>query len=313
MHITNTSSVSFVLLGFSDFPWIQTHLFLLFLSMYLVTLVGNMVLLFCIAYNHHLHSPMYFFLGNLSLADIGFTSSTIPSLLSSLIVNRRFLSFPNCITQMFFFITFGNLENNLLAIMAYDRYVAICSPLHYATQLRSHWCVVLVIISWVGACSHSLLHTLMAVNLSFSGVKQVDHFFCEISRVLSISSSDTSTNYTLILTEGAASVGVPFVCIILSYALILRALLQLHTVDGRQKAFSTCSSHLITVCIFYGTIVSVYFCPYASTSRVVERAATIGYTLLTPMLNPIIYGLRNNAMKAGFKRMIKWKTKSKRA
>ncbi|KAM4642037.1 olfactory receptor 1f45-like [Discoglossus pictus] len=304
MPTKNSSSLQFVLLGFSDFPQLRIYLCLVCFSMYLVTLLGNLVILSCIAYNQHLHSPMYFFLSNLSLVDICFTSSTIPSLLSSLISQTRSFTFPLCMTQMFCFISFGNLENNILAIMAYDRYVAICSPFQYTTRMRSSMCVLLVVISWAAAFSHSFLHTLMAVPLRYSRVNHVDHFFCEISKVLSTSDSDTRDNFTLILTEGAASVGAPFVCIILSYTWILKALVQVRSADGRHKAFSTCSSHLITVCLFYGTIVSVYFRPYASSSGVGERAATIGYTLLTPLLNPFIYGLRNEAMKIGIRRLL---------
>nr|DBA20424.1 TPA: hypothetical protein GDO54_017210 [Pyxicephalus adspersus] len=293
----NISAPHFLLLGFSDFPQMRIYLLFTFFIMYLITLIGNVTILTCIVYDKVLHSPMYFFLGNLSLVDISFTSSTIPTLLSSLISNQRSLSFPSCITQMFSFISFGNLENNILAIMAYDRYVAICSPLRYTLKMKNSFCFLLVVISWIAACSHSLLHTLMLTSLQYIGLKKVNHFFCEISQVLSVADSDTSSNFSLIVTEGAVSVGIPFLCIILSYGFILVALFQLHSTKGRQKAFSTCSSHLTTVCLFYGTIISVYFRPSGSLVGVGERAATIGYTLLTPMLNPIIYGLRNEAMK----------------
>ncbi|XP_053330061.1 olfactory receptor 1361-like [Spea bombifrons] len=294
----SNSSLRYALLGFSDFPFMQMYLFLIFLIMYLLTVLGNLVILSCVVFDQRLHSPMYYFLGNLSLVDICFTSSTIPTLLSSFVSDARSLSFPACITQMFSFITFGNLENNLLAVMAYDRYVAICSPLQYTKRMRSSVCVALVFTSWVGAFAHSLLHTLKVAALEFNGVKQINHFFCEISQLLSISSSDTSINFLLIQTEGAVSVGIPFICITMSYTKIVVALVRLRSKGAQLKALSTCSSHLTTVCLFYGTIVSVYFRPYASSSGVGERAATIGYTLLTPMLNPFIYGLRNKAVKS---------------
>ncbi|KAM8952786.1 olfactory receptor 1f45-like [Pelodytes ibericus] len=309
MFFTN-SSLQFVLMGFSDFPHLRIYLTLVFFIMYLMTLLGNLIILSCIVYDGRLHSPMYYFLSNLSMVDICFTSTTIPTLLASLISQARSLSYPSCLVQMFCFISFGNLENNLLAVMAYDRYVAICRPLQYTTTMRNHSCIALVSISWAAACAHALLHTLMVVNLKFSGVQQVNHFFCEISQVLSCSSSDTSVNFFLILTEGAVSVGVPFVCIMVSYIKIVLALVQLHSQEGQKKTFSTCSSHLTTVCLFYGTIVSVYFRPYAAASGVGERAATIGYTLLTPMLNPFIYGLRNKAMKNAMEKMLKWKRRS---
>ncbi|XP_018427079.1 PREDICTED: olfactory receptor 1361-like [Nanorana parkeri] len=294
---TNFSVLQFVLLGFSDVPQMRIYLLFMFFVMYLITLLGNVVILSCIVYDKALHSPMYFFLSNLSLVDICFTSSTIPTLLSTLISNKRSLSFLACISQMFSFISFGNLENNILAVMAYDRYVAICSPLRYTARMKSSLCVWLVAISWIAACSHSLLHTLMVTGLRYVGLKKVFHFFCEISQVLAVADSDTSLNFSLIITEGAVSVGIPFLCVILSYGFILVAIFQLHSTEGRQKAFSTCSSHLTTVCLFYGTITAVYFRPSGGSGGVGERVATLGYTLLTPMLNPIIYGLRNEAMK----------------
>ncbi|XP_063289468.1 olfactory receptor 1361-like [Pelobates fuscus] len=299
------SSLRYVLLGFSDFPQLRIYLFLVFCTMYFLTLLGNLIILSCIVYDKRLHSPMYYFLSNLSLVDMCFTSTTLPTLLSSLISNMRSIDFLSCFVQMFCFISFGNLENNLLAVMAYDRYVAICSPLQYTRVMRNSLCIALVFISWVVACAHALLYTLMVVTLDFPAVSRVNHFFCEISQVLSVSSSDTTINYILIFTEGAASVGTPFICIIVSYIKILLALLSLHSRDGRRKTFSTCSSHLTTVCLFYGTIVSVYFRPSSSSSGVGERAATIGYTLLTPMLNPFIYGLRNKAMKNAMDKMMK--------
>ncbi|KAM4019228.1 olfactory receptor 1f45-like [Anomaloglossus baeobatrachus] len=302
--IYNSSNVRFVLLGFSDVPQVRFYLLFIIFVMYLVTLLGNLVLISCIMCDRALHSPMFFFLSNLSLVDLCFVSSTIPTLLSTLLFDARSLSFPSCITQMFTFISFGNLENNILAVMAYDRYVAICSPLSYKSRMRSSLCIVLVAMSWVAAGGHSLLHTLMVTTLQYSGIKQVNHFFCEIAQVLSVSDSDTTSNFSLILTEGAVSVGVPFICIILSYTFILVALFRLRSTERMQKTFSTCSSHLTTVCLFYGTIASVYFRPSASSVGLRERAATIGYTLLTPMMNPIIYGLRNNAMKKAMRKVL---------
>ncbi|KAM3912153.1 olfactory receptor 1f45-like [Leptodactylus fuscus] len=302
--ISNSSSIQFVLLGFSDVPYIRFYLLFLVFMMYLFTLLGNLLIISCILYNRALHSPMFFFLANLSLVDICFVSSTIPTLLSTLLSDMRSLSFLSCIAQMFSFISFGNLENNILAVMAYDRYVAICRPLWYQSKMSSSFCIVLVVISWVAACGHSLLHTLMVTTLQYSGIKQVNHFFCEIAQVLSVSDSDTTTNFSLILTEGAVSVGVPFLCIILSYTFILLDLIHLHSMESMQKTFSTCSSHLTTVCLFYGTITAVYFRPSANSVGLGERVTTLGYTLLTPMMNPIIYGLRNKTMKKVISKVI---------
>ncbi|XP_012824213.2 olfactory receptor 1361 [Xenopus tropicalis] len=276
---------------------------MVFFTMYLLTILGNLAILFCIVYDQHLHLPMYYFLSNLSLVDICLTSSTISTLLSSLFFNHLLVSFPSCIAQMYCFVSFGNLENNLLAVMAYDRYVAICSPLQYYMKMKHRLCIALVFLSWVAACLHSLLHTLMVATLEYTGVKQVNHFFCEISQVLAISDSDTSVNFLLIFTEGAVSVGAPFICIIMSYFCIVRTIVQMHSADGRSKAFSTCSSHLTAVCLFYGTIAAVYFLPSTTASLLNGRLATIGHTLLTPLLNPFIYGLRNKAIKTVFRKL----------
>ncbi|OCT67811.1 hypothetical protein XELAEV_18039115mg [Xenopus laevis] len=304
MYITNTSILHFSLLGFSDVPSLRIYLIMIFFTMYLITILGNVAILFCLVYDQHLHLPMYFFLSNLSLVDICFTSSTISTLLSSLFFDHLSVSFPSCIAQMFCFVSFGNLENNLLAVMAYDRYAAICSPLQYHVKMKYSLCIALVFLAWAAACLHSLLHTLMVATLKYTGVKQVNHFFCEISQVLAISDSDTSVNFLLIVTEGAMSVGAPFICIIMSYFWIIRAIVQIHSADGRSKAFSTCSSHLITVCLFYGTIASVYFLPSTGASLMNGRLATIGHTLLTPMLNPFIYGLRNKAIKTAVRKLV---------
>ncbi|KAG8536315.1 hypothetical protein GDO81_026639 [Engystomops pustulosus] len=302
--MSNVFSVRFVLLGFSDVPEIRLYLFFLVLVMYLVTILGNAVIISCIVYDQALHCPMFFFLGNLSLVDMCFVSSTIPTLLCTLLSDAGYLSFSSCIVQMFCFITFGNLENNILAVMAYDRYVAICSPLWYMSRMRSSMCTALVVLSWVAASAHALLHTLMVTSLQYSGIKRLNHFFCEIAQVLSVSGSDTTSNFSLILTEGAVSVGVPFLCIILSYTFILVDLFHLRSTERMQKTFSTCSSHLITVCLFYGTITAVYFRSSVSSIGLGGRIATIGYTLLTPMMNPIIYGLRNNAMKKAIRKVL---------
>ncbi|KAM9323859.1 olfactory receptor 1f45-like [Gastrophryne carolinensis] len=297
MFSSNISALEFVLLGFSDVPKMRIGLLVIFFIMYLIALLGNLVMVSCIIFDQTLHSPMYFFLANLSLVDICFASSTIPTLLSTLIFDKRSLTFLSCVTQMFCFINFGNLGNNILAVMAYDRYIAICSPLRYTLKMKKTLCVGLVVISWIAACSHSLLHTLMLTSLSYAGLKKVNHFFCEISQLLSIADSDASSNFSLIFTEGAVSVGIPFLCIVLSYGFILMALFQLQSDEKKHKSFSTFSSHLTTVCLFYGTISAVYFRDFGRSDGLGKRVATIGYTLLTPMLNPIIYGLRNHAIK----------------
>ncbi|XP_069502620.1 olfactory receptor 1f45-like [Ambystoma mexicanum] len=301
-----TSATEFFLLGFSDLPRQQLVLFLVFLTMYLLTLLGNTAIVYSIIKDTRLHSPMYFFLSNLSLADGSFTSVTIPKLLTDLFLVERTISFYGCMTQMYFFISLGNTESNLLGVMAYDRYVAICHPLHYSIVMGRKWCALLAAASWISACLHSLLHTIMASILYYCGPNHIHHFFCEIALVIKLSCTDITPNELAIYTEGAVSVMVPFVCILVSYIHIIAAILKIRSKEGRIQTFSTCSSHLIVVTLFYGTIFSIYFRPSqpSDSSLLKDRLVTVMYTMLTPMLNPFIYGLRNKAIKVALRKVL---------
>ncbi|XP_040603899.1 olfactory receptor 1361-like [Mesocricetus auratus] len=307
MRGSNQSSVSeFLLLGLSRQPQQQQLLFLLFLVMYLVTVLGNLLIILAIGTDSHLHSPMYFFLSNLSFVDVCFSSTTVPKMLVNHILGSQTISFSGCLTQMYFLFELTDMDNFLLAVMAYDRYVAICHPLHYTTKMTHQLCALLVVGSWVVASLNALLHTLLMAQLSFCADNIIPHFFCDVTPLLKLSCSDTHLNELMILTEGAVSVIMvtPFVCILISYIHITSAILRVSSPGGRWKAFSTCSSHLAVVGLFYGTIIAVYFSPSSAHSSEKDTAATVLYTVVTPMLNPFIYSLRNRDLKGALCKVV---------
>nr|XP_033817788.1 olfactory receptor 1F1-like [Geotrypetes seraphini] len=304
MDIGNRSSFTeFSLLGFSDFPDFWMLIFAFFLMVYIITILGNIIIISAVLLVPQLHTPMYFFLCNLSVVDMGFTSVTVPKLLANTLMEKRTISSNGCIAQMFFFISLGNMESNLLAVMAYDRYVAISDPLHYAAVMDRRHCLLLLLAAWASALAHSLLHTLMASQLSFCGPIAIHHFFCEISLFLKLACSDTTANEIAIFTEGAFSVMGPFIFIVASYICIMVAILKIHSTKGRHKAFSTCFSHLMVVSLFYGTIFALYFHPSLAPSVLRDRVMSSMHTVLTPMLNPIIYSLKNKAIKGALKKI----------
>ncbi|XP_075797866.1 olfactory receptor 1f45-like isoform X2 [Microtus pennsylvanicus] len=297
MSGSNQSSVSeFLLLGLSRQPQ-QQLLFLIFLIMYLATVLGNLLIILAIGTDSRLHTPMYFFLSNLSFVDVCFSSTTVPKVLAMHILRNQAISFSGCLMQIYFLCVFAVMDNFLLAVMAYDRYVAICHPLHYATKMTHQLCALLVLGSWVVASLNALLHTLLMVRLSFCADNTIPHFFCEVTLLLNLSCSDTHLNELMILFVAGLLMIAPFVCILISYILIACAILRVSSPRGRWKAFSTCSSHLAVVCLFYGTIISLYFNPSSSRSAGRDMAAAMMYTVVTPMLNPFIYSLRNKDMK----------------
>ncbi|NP_999992.1 olfactory receptor Olr1376 [Rattus norvegicus] len=309
MRGTNQSSVSeFLLLGLSRQPQQQQLLFLLFLTMYLATVLGNLLIILAISTDSRLHTPMYFFLSNLSFVDVCFSSTTVPKVLANHILRVQTISFSGCLTQMYFLFMFVDLDNFLLAVMAYDRYVAICHPLNYTTKMTHKLCVLMVAGSWVTANLNILLPTLLIAQLSFCGDNIIPHFFCDVTPLLKLSCSDTHLNELLILTEGAVIMVTPFVCILISYIHITCAVLRVSSPRGGWKAFSTCGSHLAVVCLFYGTIIAVYFNPSSAHSPEKDTAATVLYTVVTPMLNPLIYSLRNRDLKAALQKFVQGHT-----
>ncbi|XP_032768757.1 olfactory receptor 1361-like [Rattus rattus] len=305
MSSTNQSIVTeFLLLGLSRQPQQQQLLFLLFLIMYLATVLGNLLIILAISTDSCLHTPMYFFLSNLSFVDVCFSSTTVPKVLANYMLQSQAISFSGCLTQMYFLFKLTDMDNFLLAVMAYDRFVAICNPLHYTTQMTYKVCVMLVAGSWVTASLNALLHTLLMARLSFCGDNIIPHFFCDVTPLLKLSCSDTHLNELMILTEGAVIMVTPFVCILISYIYITDAILRVSSLRGGRKAFSTCGSHLAVVCLFYGTIIAVYFSPSSVHSSEKDTAATVLYTVVTPMLNPFIYSLRNRDLKGALRKLV---------
>ncbi|XP_068817635.1 olfactory receptor 1J21-like [Capricornis sumatraensis] len=294
----NQSSVSeFLLLGLPIRPEQQGVFFALFLGMYLITVLGNLLILLVIRLDPHLHTPMYFFLSHLAFTDITFSSVTTPKMLMNMQTQSQSISYAGCISQVYFFLMLGCLDSFLLTSMAYDRYVAICHPLHYITIMSQSLCFLLVIVSWVLSSASAILHTLLLARLSFCGDNLLPHFFCDLATLLELSTSDTTVNELFILTVGVVVITLPFACILVSYGCIGATILRVPSTKGLYKALSTCGSHLSVVALYYGTIIGLYFFPSSNNSNDKDVIVAILYTLITPMLNPLIYSLRNQDMK----------------
>ncbi|XP_015998544.2 olfactory receptor 1N1 [Rousettus aegyptiacus] len=301
----NQSSVSeFFLRGLSASPEHQQLFFGIFLCMYLVTLTGNVLIILAISSDRHLHTPMYFFLANLSFVDIGLTSCTVIKMLVNIQTQRHTISYAGCLTQMYFYLMFGDVDSFFLAVMAYDRYVAICRPLHYSTVMSPQVCALLLTLCWVVTHAVALTYTLLVTRLSFCVNGEIAHFFCDITPVLKLSCSDTYINDLMVFALGGTVLIVPFICIVISYISIVSAILRVRTPGGAAKAFSTCSSHLCVVCVFYGTLFTAYLCPPSVASEEKDIAAAAVYTVVIPMLNPFIYSLRNKDMKGALRRLL---------
>ncbi|KAJ1095725.1 hypothetical protein NDU88_000883 [Pleurodeles waltl] len=249
----------------------------------------------------HLHTPMYFFLGNLSFVDICFTSAIAPKMLQNMLAEVRTISFEGCMAQLYAFFFTACTESYLLAIMAFDRYVAIGNPLRYTSVMSRSLCISLVSGSCLFVSLHSLLHISIVSSFEFCGSSLIRHFFCDLPPLLKLSCSDTTTYEWLVFTEGSVVTMSPFVFIIASYVSIISTILKIQSVKGRLRAFSTCSSHLTVVTLFFGTIFFTYFRPFSANALDQERVVTVMYTIVTPMLNPFIYSLRNNDVKGALR------------
>ncbi|EHB15277.1 Olfactory receptor 5D18 [Heterocephalus glaber] len=287
----------FTLLGFSDYPTLQFPLFLVFMAIYSMTVVGNIGMIVTIKINPKLHTPMYLFLSHLSFVDFCYSSIIAPRMLVNLIASDRSISFSGCIAQYFFFCTFVVTEGFLLAAMAYDRFVAICNPLLYTVAMSQKLCAMLVVGSYSLGVACSLTLTCSAVQLSFHGFNIINHFFCEFSSLLSLSCSDTYISQLLLLIFAIFTIIGTFLVVFLSYLFIVVTVLKMRSASGRRKAFSTCASHLMAISIFYGTIFFLYCVPSSKSSSHTVRVASVFYTMVIPMLNPLIYGLRNKDVK----------------
>ncbi|XP_004712663.1 olfactory receptor 24-like [Echinops telfairi] len=303
-----TSTYEFLLVGLSEYLELQPLLFGLFLGMFLVTVVGNLLIILAIGFDLRLHTPMYLFLANLSISDIGFISTTVPKMLANISSGNKWISYGACLTQLYFFGLFADLDNFLLAVMAFDRYVAISHPLHYAVTMNSRRCAILVAGSWVVTTFHALVHTLLVTRLSFCGPNIIPHFFCDLAPLLELACSSTYVNdLVLILVAGTLLIG-PLVCILTSYFYIVLAILRIGSSKGKQKAFSNCTSHLSVVSLFYGTAIGVYLSSPTPYSGQKNKIFSIMYTTITPMLNPFLYSLRNRDMKEALGKLLRTKT-----
>ncbi|XP_004484468.4 olfactory receptor 7A10-like [Dasypus novemcinctus] len=298
-----TYVLEFILLGLSEDTEVQSLLFGLFLSMYLVTFFGNLLIILAIISDSHLHTPMYFFLSNLSFTDICFTSTTVPKMLLNIRTGNKIITFENCLTQMYFFMFFGQLDNFYLTAMAYDRFVAICHPLHYTVIVNPQVCVLLLLASWLLSVLNSLLLDLMILRLSFCTELEMSHFFCELNQVVRRACSDTFLNDIVMYFATGLLGFVPLTGIFFSYYKIISSILRISTAGGKYKAFSTCGSHLSVVTLFYGTSLGVYLSSAASQNSRANAVASVMYTVVTPMLNPFIYSLRNKDIKQAFKKL----------
>lgn len=308
MSGNNQTIISQFLLGLPISPEHHHLFYALFLAMCLTTVLGNLIIIILILLDSHLHTPMYLFLSNLSFSDLCFSSVTMPKLLQNMQSQDPSIPYAVCLTQMYFFLFFGDLESFLLVAMAYDRYVAICFPLHYTSIMSPKLCVSLVVLSWVLTTFHAMLHTLLLTRLSFCDKNVIPHFFCDLSALLKLACSDIHINELVVLIIGGLVVVLPFLLIIGSYAQIVCSILKVPATRGIHKVFSTCGSHLSVVSLFFGTIIGLYLCPSANNSTVKDTVMSMMYTVVTPMLNPFIYSLRNRDMKGALKRVFQKKS-----
>uniref|UniRef100_A0A8D2CW37 Olfactory receptor n=1 Tax=Sciurus vulgaris TaxID=55149 RepID=A0A8D2CW37_SCIVU len=301
--VNQSSPVGFLLLGFSEHPGLERILFVVVLTSYLLTLVGNTLIILLSVLDPMLHSPMYFFLSNLSFLDLCFTTSCVPQMLVNL-WGPKTISFLGCFIQLFIFLSLGTTECILLTVMAFDRYVAVCQPLHYATIMHSRLCQQLAAVAWIIGLVESVVQTPATLHLPFCPHHQVDDFVCEVPALIRLSCGDTTYNEIQMAVASVFILVVPLSLILVSYGAITQAVLRINSAKGRKKAFGTCSSHLIVVTLFYSSVIAVYLQPKSPYAQ--ERGKFFGlfYAVGTPSLNPLIYTLRNKEVKRAFRRLL---------
>ncbi|XP_062951698.1 olfactory receptor 5I1-like [Cynocephalus volans] len=304
MELENgTVKTEFFLLGFSDHPELQSLLFAVFLSIYSVTLVGNLGMILLITVSSHLHTPMYFFLCMLSFIDACYSSVIAPKLLVNLVSDGKAISYNGCAAQLYFFCSLVDTESFLLAAMAYDRYIAICNPLLYTVIMSKRVCCQLAIGAYLSGTLSSIIHTTNTFQLSFCS-KEINHFFCDISPLFSLSCNDTYMHDIILVVFASLVEAICLLAVLLSYMRIVAAILKTGSAEGRKKGFSTCASHLIVVTIYHGTLIFIYLRPSTDHSLDTDKVTSVFYTLIIPMLNPLIYSLRNKDVKNAFRKII---------
>ncbi|XP_071977824.1 olfactory receptor 1G1-like [Engystomops pustulosus] len=305
MKPTNQTKVAeFVFRGMSDLPGVQLPLFVLFLFIYLTSLSGNLLIVVLIFTDRALHTPMYLFLSNLAGLDICYSSVTAPRMLCDFFSESRTISVHSCITQFFFFFSFICIEVYLLAVMSYDRYVAICHPLHYVQIMHPKVCALMVSAAWTIGFLTALIHTLCIKLLDFCGPNVINSFFCDLPQLFLLSCTDTFINVLVMFLVGIIMGSGAFSMTLVPYIRIFRTIMGIHSRNGKLKAFSTCTSHLTVVLIFYGTLISTYLRPSPTYNSSEDRIVSVMYTVVTPLINPLIYSLRNKDLKAALRRSL---------
>ncbi|XP_059587733.1 olfactory receptor 11A1-like [Alligator mississippiensis] len=300
----HTLVTEFILLGFEILPELQILLFLLFFILYIATMAGNVLIIGLIIAVQHLHTPMYFFLANLSCLETCYTCTLLPKMLASFLTGYKTISFSGCFIQFFFFGILIVTECCLLSVMSYDRYLAICKPLHYAALLTDRFCFSLAAGSWISGFIVASILSLLLLQLTFCGPNQVDHFFCDYIPLIKLSCSDTYEIELTVFSLSFIFLLPPFLLTLTSYVCIITTILRISSTTGRQKAFSTCSSHITVVTIFYGTLILVYMFPRTNTLRALNKVFSLSYTVLTPLANPLIYSLRNKEVKEAVRKAV---------
>ncbi|XP_027776533.2 olfactory receptor 5J3-like [Marmota flaviventris] len=303
----HTGVEEFLLVGLTENPDLQIPLFLLFTLIYLITLTGNWGMIVLIRLSTQLHTAMYFFLSNLSFCDICYSTVFAPKMLINFLSKRKSITFFGCVLQSFFFAVYVTTEGILLSMMAYDRYVAIANPLMYTVVMTQSVCIQMVLASYLGGLINSLTHTIGLLQLDFCGPNVVNHYFCDIPPLLRLSCSDAHSNEMLLLVFSGVISVFTFIVIMVSYIRIIIAIQRIRSAEGRRKAFSTCASHLTAVTLFYGSVTFSYIQPSSQYSLEQEKVSAVFYTLVIPMLNPLIYSLRNKDVKDAAKKSLLWK------
>ncbi|XP_007092733.2 olfactory receptor 5B3-like [Panthera tigris] len=299
-----TEVTQFILLGLTSDPELQVPLFIVFTLIYLITLVGNLGIIALILLDSRLHTPMYFFLSNLSLVDLCYSTAVTPKVMAGLLIRDKVISYNACAAQMFFFAAFATVESYLLASMAYDRYAAVCRPLHYTTTMTTGVCACLAIGSYTCGFLNASIHTGDTFRLSFCMSNVIHHFFCDVPAVMVLSCSDRRVSELVLVYVVSFNSFFALMVILISYIFIFITILKMHSSTGYQKALSTCASHLSAVSIFYGTVIFMYLQPSSSHSMDTDKMASVFYTMVIPMLNPVVYSLRNKEVKSALMKVI---------
>ncbi|CAH6861977.1 olfactory receptor 8B3 [Phodopus roborovskii] len=309
MDSVNVSLVTeFILIGLTEQPDLQMPLFFIFLAMYLVTALGNLGLMILVLLNSHLHTPMYFFLFNLSFIDFCYSSVFTPKMLMNFILRNNAISYIQCMTQLYFFCFFVVSECYVLTSMAYDRYVAICNPLLYNSVMSYQVCLNLMLGSYLMAFSDAVAHTTCMLRLTFCDTNTINHYFCDILPLLQLSCTSTYVNKLVAYIVVIINIIIPTPTIFISYGFILSSIFRISSSEGRSKAFSTCSSHIIAVSLFFGSGAFMYFKPSSAISIDVAKISSVFYTNVVPMMNPLIYSLRNKDVKVALRKTLtRWK------